>query len=107
MYLFSLLQIDLPSYPQNKKPFSRLFTDIIISFFYSYDNCLFLIFSELSRIYDHLYTNAVSYTHLVGGTGLGLSIVKHAAKIHDAKIKLSSVPDQGTEITVIFPKSLS
>lgn len=59
------------------------------------------------RIFERFYRVDKSHSKEVGGTGLGLSIVKHAAKIHDAKIKLSSVPDQGTEITVIFPKSLS
>ena len=59
------------------------------------------------RIFERFYRVDKSHSKEVGGTGLGLSIVKHAAKIHDAKIKLSSVPDQGTEITVILPKSLS
>ena len=59
------------------------------------------------RIFERFYRVDKSHSKEVGGTGLGLSIVKHAAKIHDAKIKLSSVPAQGTEITVIFPKSLS
>ena len=37
-----------------------------------------------------------------GGTGLGLAIVKHIARIHNARIKLDSVVDEGTTITVIF-----
>ena len=36
------------------------------------------------------------------GTGLGLAIVKHIARIHNARIKLDSVVDEGTTITVIF-----
>lgn len=39
-----------------------------------------------------------------GGTGPGLSIVKHAAKIHNAEIKIDSTVGKGTTITVIFPQ---
>lgn len=56
------------------------------------------------RIFERFYRVDKSHSKEVGGTGLGLSIVKHAAKIHDAKIKLNSVPEQGTTITVTFPK---
>ena len=40
--------------------------------------------------------------HQIEGTGLGLAIVKHIARIHNARIKLDSVVDAGTTITVIF-----
>lgn len=38
------------------------------------------------------------------GTGLGLSIVKHAAIIHNAEIKVESVLNEGTTVTLKFPK---
>jgi len=57
-----------------------------------------------SRIFERFYRIDKSHSKEVGGTGLGLSIVKHAAKIHDAKIELHSVVNEGTTITVYFPK---
>lgn len=57
-----------------------------------------------ARIFERFYRVDKSHSKEVGGTGLGLSIVKHAAKIHNAKIQVESVPSQGTSITVRFPK---
>lgn len=58
-----------------------------------------------NRIFERFYRVDKSHSKAVGGTGLGLSIVKHAAKIHNAKIELSSVMGEGTTITVKFPKN--
>lgn len=54
------------------------------------------------RIFERFYRVDKSHSKEVGGTGLGLSIVKHAAKIHDAKIELESTLREGTEVRVIF-----
>lgn len=54
------------------------------------------------RIFERFYRVDKSRSKEVGGTGLGLSIVKHAAKIHDAKIELQSVKGEGTTIVVRF-----
>ncbi len=56
------------------------------------------------RIFERFYRVDKSRSKKVGGTGLGLSIVKHAARLHDAKIELKSEPGKGTEITVLFPE---
>lgn len=56
------------------------------------------------RIFERFYRVDKSRSKEVGGTGLGLSIVKHAAKIHNAKIRLNSDVNEGTEITIRFPK---
>lgn len=60
-----------------------------------------------SRIFERFYRVDKSHSKEVGGTGLGLSIVKHAAKIHNAKIEISSALNCGTEISVRFPKKQS
>ncbi len=56
------------------------------------------------RIFERFYRVDKSHSKEVGGTGLGLSIVKHAAKIHHAKIKVDSIVGKGTSITLTFPR---
>ena len=55
------------------------------------------------RIFERFYRVDKSHSKEVGGTGLGLSIVKHALRIHHAKIELHSVVGKGTEMIVKFP----
>lgn len=59
------------------------------------------------HVFERFYRVDKSHSKNLGGTGLGLSIVKHAAIIHSAAIKLHSVPDEGTCITLQFPVSSS
>lgn len=59
---------------------------------------------EQERVFERFYRVDKSHSKAMGGTGLGLSIVKHAAKLHNAEIKLHSIPDVGTTVTVFFPK---
>ncbi len=57
------------------------------------------------RVFERFYRVDKSHSRRIGGTGLGLSIVKHAAAYHKAKINLSSVLGEGTEIAILFPKA--
>ena len=59
---------------------------------------------HLDRIFERFYRVDKSHSKEVGGTGLGLSIVKHAVKIHDAKVDVTSMVGEGTTVTVMFPK---
>ncbi len=56
------------------------------------------------RVFERFYRVDSSRSKDTGGTGLGLSIVKNGAQLHGATVHLSSQPDQGTEITIRFPK---
>ncbi len=55
------------------------------------------------RIFERFYRVDKSRSKAVGGTGLGLSIVKHAAKIHHARIEVNSSVGKGTIVIVRFP----
>ena len=57
---------------------------------------------QQERIFERFYRVDKSHSREVGGTGLGLSIVKHAAALHNAKISVTSVPGEGTTISVAF-----
>lgn len=59
------------------------------------------------RIFERFYRVDKSRSKEVGGTGLGLSIVKHAAKIHNARIELKSISGKGTTVIVTIPKQES
>ena len=56
------------------------------------------------RIFERFYRVDKSHSKAVGGTGLGLSIVKHAAKIHNAKVDVKSHVGKGSTVIVTFPK---
>lgn len=58
---------------------------------------------DQDRIFERFYRVDKSRSKKVGGTGLGLSIVKHAAKLHGARISLQSTVGEGTTVTVRFP----
>ena len=51
---------------------------------------------DRARIFERFYRVDKSHSKEVGGTGLGLSIVKHAAKLHNAKLEVDSVVGEGT-----------
>lgn len=55
------------------------------------------------RVFERFYRVDKSHSKAVGGTGLGLSIVKHAAKIHNAKVEVESAVGKGTTILVTLP----
>ncbi len=57
-----------------------------------------------SRVFERFYRVDKSHSKEIGGTGLGLSIVKHIAKVHGGQLELNSRVDEGTTITVRFPK---
>ena len=54
------------------------------------------------RIFERFYRVDKSHSKEVGGTGLGLSIVKHAARLHNAKLEVDSIVGEGTLIMVKF-----
>lgn len=59
---------------------------------------------DQSRVFERFYRVDKSHSKEIGGTGLGLSIVKHGVSFLGGEVELESIPGQGTEITVKFPK---
>ncbi len=57
------------------------------------------------RVFERFYRVDKSHSKETGGTGLGLSIVKHGAAFHNADIKMKSIVNKGTEITIAFQKN--
>lgn len=60
---------------------------------------------HVERVFDRFYRVDKSHAKQTGGTGLGLSIVKNGAIYHGAKVNLQSKEQEGTTITLEFPKT--
>jgi two-component system phosphate regulon sensor histidine kinase PhoR len=59
---------------------------------------------ERERVFERFYRIDKSRSLNSGGTGLGLSIVKHAARLHRARVSVSDGESGGTVIKVTFPE---
>jgi len=68
------------------------------------DNGIGIPKNAQSRVFERFYRVDKSRSKEKGGTGLGLSIVKHGAIFHNAQIVLDSQINEGTSITLKFPK---
>jgi len=57
---------------------------------------------EQSRVFERFYRVDKSRSKKIEGTGLGLSIVKHIAQLINAEIRMKSILNVGTEISVLL-----
>lgn len=53
---------------------------------------------DLNKVFDPYFTTKAK------GTGLGLAIVHKIVAAHNGHVKVESIPDKGTRITLILPK---
>lgn len=63
--------------------------------------------ADQEKIFERFYRVDKSHSKQSGGTGLGLSIVKHGVQYHHGKIQIESKKDEGTRISINFPKGVS
>lgn len=66
------------------------------------DNGIGISEKDLSKIFDRFYRADSSRDKSSGGSGLGLAIAKIILDLHNAKIKVFSTINEGTEIQLIF-----
>lgn len=70
------------------------------------DNGVGIPKEDQSRVFERFYRVDKSHSKEIGGTGLGLSIVKHGVSFLGGEVELESTPEQGTEVSVKFPKEM-
>jgi signal transduction histidine kinase len=57
---------------------------------------------KLPRVFDRFFRGDPAHSQAVEGCGLGLSIAQHIVSAHGGTIKIESVPNQITTVTVCF-----
>ncbi|MDA0236906.1 MAG: phosphate regulon sensor histidine kinase PhoR [Proteobacteria bacterium] len=57
---------------------------------------------HIARLTERFYRVDKGRSRETGGTGLGLAIVKHVLNRHEARLKITSQPGQGSEFSIHF-----
>ncbi len=58
---------------------------------------------DVPRLTERFYRVDRGRSRSTGGTGLGLAIVRHVAKRHEARLVITSEPNQGSAFSLVFP----
>lgn len=61
---------------------------------------------HLPHLGERFYRIDKARSREAGGTGLGLSIARSIAKAHSGTLSITSIPEQGTTVTLTFPSVL-
>ena len=62
---------------------------------------------KLPKVFDRFYRGDAAHSSEVEGSGLGLTIARWIVEAHGGTIRITSIPDQWTTLTVHLPRSLS
>ena len=81
----------------------RWFADKTHAYLEVRDNGIGIEEHHLPRLTERFYRVDTSRSINTGGTGLGLAIVKHILLRHQAELRITSVPGQGSVFTCVFP----
>jgi two-component system, OmpR family, heavy metal sensor histidine kinase CusS len=68
------------------------------------DNGIGILVEHLPKIFDRFYRVDSARSQFSGGTGLGLAIVKSIVELHQGTVSITSAPEKGTTIFLVFPK---
>lgn len=68
------------------------------------DNGIGIADEHLSKIFNRFYRVDSARSQSPGGSGLGLAIVKSIVDLHHGHISITSVPEKGTTVVMVFPK---
>jgi two-component system, OmpR family, sensor histidine kinase BaeS len=60
---------------------------------------------DIPHVFERFYRGDKSRDRKTGGIGIGLSIVKALVDAHNGQIEINSQTNQGTTVTILFPKT--
>lgn len=61
---------------------------------------------HLPRLTERFYRVDSVRSRKMGGTGLGLAIVKHIVERHRGRLEISSIPAQGSSVSITLPQAI-
>ena len=61
---------------------------------------------HMSHLGEHFYRVDKARSLEAGGTGLGLSIARSIAAAHEGRLRISSIPEQGTTVMIVLPLAI-
>lgn len=70
------------------------------------DNGFGISEDSLPFVFDRFYRADKARTRKAGGTGLGLSIVQQIVNLHQGRVTITSVIDEGTLVSIELPKDI-
>ena len=74
------------------------------AYFSVQDNGIGIDPKHLPRLTERFYRVDSARSRQTGGTGLGLAIVKHVLMQHNAHLEITSIENEGSTFTAVFPK---